>query len=199
MPMHSKIIRKLCHQTPVPVEDEFGHSGRCHTMCFLLEMRKLGKSLWQARLHWLTGVQYLAHCQSTSSHRYNSRFGVANGQPTTKAVCKVANSARAASPHGNNHHLAQNLRVLSHLTVCRSSTECADLISTPSQHICMNRCRLSRRRARMCFETSRKIRELLENHARAASDSAQELCLTNLFLQRETASAACQGSTTGNG
>ena len=130
MPMHSRIIRKLCHQSPVPVEDEFGHSGRCHTMCFLLEMRKLGNSLWQTRLHWLTGVQYLAHCQSTSSHRYNSRFDVANGQPTTKAnancnqsQCKLANSARAASPHGNNYHL---LCVLSHLTVCRSSTECED-------------------------------------------------------------------------
>lgn len=41
MPMHSKIIRKLCRQTPVAVEDKFGHSGRCHTMCILLEIRKL--------------------------------------------------------------------------------------------------------------------------------------------------------------
>lgn len=51
----------------------------------------------------------------------------------------------------------------------------------------------------MCFETGLEMCELLKNHARAAWASAQELCLTNLFLQRETAIAACQGPTTGNG
>ena len=45
----------------------------------------------------------------------------------------------------------------------------------------------------MCFKIDLGMCELLKNHARAAWVSSQELCLTNLFLQRETAVAARQG------